>query len=246
MLLLIAFTVPLAIAVMIFTAVGLRQWRRRTGLARKAGELGLRFSVDDLFDIPRRYAELALMGSGHSLTAENVAYGHQEGRLVRAFDLHYEIGHGTRRLMRRYSGVLLEMPRPLPELLVWRPSREWALPMDGDGRIGPWSYVGPRDLALAALDAGLADAPEGGCFQVRASVLLIGLPRERFSADYYRHLPTLWKIAQALEEHCPAAPAPSDGTGQSPSPGADAQSLPAPGRKRLQSPQRHDKNIEVS
>ncbi len=225
MLLLIAFTVPLVIAVMIFTAVGLRQWRRRVRLARKADELGLRFSVDDLFDIPRRYAELALMGSGHSLTAENVTYGHQEGRLARAFDLHYEIGHGTRRLMRRYSGALLETPRPLPELLVWRPSREWTLPMDGDGRIGSWSHVGPRDLALAALDAGLADAPEGGCFQVRASVLLIGAPRERFSADYFGSLPALRKIARALEELCPAPEPPPARTGESPAPAADAQSL---------------------
>ena len=207
--LLIAFTVPLIIAVMIFTAVGLRQWRRRVRLARKAEEEGLRFSVDDLFDVPRRYAELALMGNGHSLTAENVTYGHLEGRPVRAFDLNYEIGHGTRRLMRRYGGVLLEMPRALPDLLVWRPSRDWTLPMDCDERIGFWSYIGPRNLALAALDAGLTAAPDGGCFQVRAAVLLIGVPRERFSADYFGHLPTLRRIAQALEELCPVPPPPA-------------------------------------
>lgn len=211
MLLLIVFTVPLVIAVTIFTAVGLRQWRRRGRMARKSGTLGLRFSVDDPFDIPRRYAELALMGSGHSLTAENVTYGYLENRPARAFDLHYEIGHGTRRLMRRYGGVLLEMPRALPELLVWRPSLEWTLPMDCDDRIGSWSYIGPRDLALAALDAGLADAPDGGCFQVRASVLLLGVPRERFSTDYFGLLPTFLKVAQALEELCPASPS-ADGT----------------------------------
>ncbi len=235
MLLLIVFTVPLVIAVMIFTAVGFRQWRRRARVARKSGELGLRFSVDDPFDIPRRYAELALMGSGHSLTAENVTYGYMENRPVRAFDLHYEIGHGTRRLMRRYGCVLLEMPRPLPELLVWRPSREWTLPMDCDERIGPWSYIGPRDLALAALDAGLADAPDGGCFQVRASVVLIGVPRERFSADYFGHLPTLRKVAQALEELCPAS-GPSGGTRETSAAVAEKQSMPAAGAKGFAKP----------
>ena len=244
MLLLVLFTVPLVIAVIIFTAVGLRQWRRRVRLARKADELGLRFSVDDLFDIPRRYAELALMGSGHSLTAENIAYGHLESRPLRAFDLHYEIGHWTRRLMRRYSGVLLELSRSLPDLLVWRPCPEWTLPMDGDGRVGPWNYIGSRDSVLAALDAGLSEAPDGGCFQVRASVLLVGVPRERFSADYFRQLPPLLKIAGALEELCPAAT--PNGTQDSSGPADGAQICPSSGRKRLQSEQRHDKNLEVS
>jgi hypothetical protein len=234
--LLIAFTVPLVIAVMIFTAVGLRQWRRRIRLAQKSGELGLRFSVDDPFDIPGRYAELALMGSGHSLTAENVTYGYMENRPVRAFDLHYEIGHGTRRLMRRYGGVLLQMPRALPELLVWRPSREWTLPMDCDERIGPWSYIGPRDLALAALEAGLADVPDGGCFQVRASVLLIGVPRERFSADYFGYLPTLRKIAEAMEDLCPAPGSSPGGTRESSVAAAEKQSVPAAGAKGFAKP----------
>jgi hypothetical protein len=138
--------------------------------------------------------------------------------------------------MRRYGVVLMEMPRPLPELLVWRPSREWALPMDCDERIGPWCYIGPRDLALAALDAGLADVPDGGCFQVRASVLLIGVPRERFSADYFGRLPALRKVAQALEEICPASRSPSDGTWKSSAASAQEQSMPAAGAKGFAKP----------
>jgi hypothetical protein len=138
--------------------------------------------------------------------------------------------------MRRYGGVLLEMPLALPELLVWRPSREWTLPMDCDERIGPWSYIGSRDLALAALDAGLADAPEGGCFQARASVLLMGVPRERFSADYFGHLPTLRKVAQAMEELCPASGPPLGGTPESSAAAAEKQSMPAAGAKGFAKP----------
>jgi hypothetical protein len=185
--------------VILFAAMGVRQRRRQGALARKALKLGLRFSGDDLFDIPRRYAEMSLMGSGHSLAAQNVMYGHMENDPVRAFDLNYEIGHGTSRSTRRYLGALLEVESPLPELLVWRPCQEWTLPMDGDGRVGPWSYVGRREQVLAALDAGLDDVPDGGCFQVRGNVLLLGLPRQR-SSDAGEQLPVLRPIARAMEK----------------------------------------------
>ena len=196
-LLLIAFLAALLIAVITFAAIGFMQWRRQVGLARKANAGGLRFSVDDPFDIPRRYCELVLMGSGHSLMAHNVTYGHVQGWPMRGFDFHYEVGHGTRRMTRRFSVVLLESPRPAPWLLIWRPSDAWTFPAASDGQIGPFSYIGPRPLASAVIDAGL-DCPSGGCFQSRGAVIMLALPRQTRSQTYFDSLPGVMKVARAF------------------------------------------------
>ncbi len=157
-LLLIPLMASLTVAAITFAAMGLRQYRRRIRLARLANEAALRFSIDDPFDIPRRDARMLLMSGGHSLAAHNVTYGCLQDSSVRAFDFHYEAGHGTQRQTRRFDAALFELSRSRPQLLLWRDGGGWISPADADGSIGPWSYIGSRPLAQAVLGAGFDHA----------------------------------------------------------------------------------------
>ena len=96
-----------------------RRGRRRARLAKLAADLGFRYSREDPFEIPRRYAEFVLVAAGHSPVVTNMISGHVEGMAVRAFDFQYEVGHGARRMARQYGAILLETGSPLPRLLMW-------------------------------------------------------------------------------------------------------------------------------
>jgi len=116
----VALLISLLVAsVTYFAIMGLVQHRRARGLARKAHRMNLRFSRDDPFDIPRRYARFTLMNGGHSPRASNVMHGRIDGRLVRGFDFHFEIGHGTRRLTRHYGVIIVETNQPVPRGILW-------------------------------------------------------------------------------------------------------------------------------
>ena len=98
----------LSVAALMRVAMAGARWRRRRALARAAHELGLRFSAEDPFDLPRRYAGSALMQLGHSACAENVVFGRLAGWPLRWFDYRFEAGHGPHRLTRQLNVVAAE------------------------------------------------------------------------------------------------------------------------------------------
>jgi len=165
----------LAAAVVSCAVMGLLQIRRTRVLAREANKLGMRFSRDDPFDVSRRYANFALMSSGHSLRASNVIYGRLSRRPVRAFDFRYEVGHGTRRVTRRYSVVVMETDRQLPRLLMWHDRDAGDAPLEarqGDGHLACWTYRGSDDLAASARDACLALADDAVSIETSGTSLM--------------------------------------------------------------------------
>jgi hypothetical protein len=141
----------LAAAIVFFAVMGVAQRRRTRALARRAHAAGMQFAGDDPFDVPRRYADLALVTCGHSPRAHNVTYGRLEGLPVRAFDFRYEVAHGTRRVTRHYGVVVAEAGRELPDLLMWHDDDEAVgamLSRETSRRVGQWACVGHSDLAL--------------------------------------------------------------------------------------------------
>lgn len=139
----------LTVAVSALIGLGLLQWRRRRLLSRLALAHGMRFSVADPFAIPQRYAGCEWMRSGHSAYAENVIFGRLGGWLLRAFDYHFEAGHGPQRLTHRVSVVLAETPMTWRPVVVWR-GDEVAAPGVLSGTVmadSDWLAVG--DLAQA-------------------------------------------------------------------------------------------------
>ncbi|MCL2700676.1 MAG: hypothetical protein FWE88_03155 [Phycisphaerae bacterium] len=160
----------------VLTVVSLRQ-RRRMRLARVASDLGFRYSREDLFNVPVRYAEFALVTSGHCLLASNVISGHLEGLAVRAFDFQYEVGHGTRRMTRQYGVVVVEMPSPLPRLLMWHNGDFTPIPArQATQTRGPWSFLGNAELADGFIAAGDEWFAHGGCVEIRRHAILLATP----------------------------------------------------------------------
>jgi hypothetical protein len=109
----------LVAAVISFVVMGLAKVRRSRSLARAAHQRGNRFFRDDPFDVPRRYAKFALISSGHSPCAHNVTDGRLGGRSARAFDFRCELGHGTRRITRHYSVLVVGAAECPHRLLMW-------------------------------------------------------------------------------------------------------------------------------
>ncbi|MBI5723525.1 MAG: hypothetical protein HZA50_06170 [Planctomycetes bacterium] len=140
----------LATAVVSFVVLGLRRWRRTAGLAARAQSMGLRFSPDDPFDVPRRYRQFPVICSGHSPLAENVSYGRVDGWPVRAMQFHHENGHGTRRLTKHYSIIIFELGFPLPAATLWNDRDLADAPLEvrpASGRLDCWAYGGDAEFA---------------------------------------------------------------------------------------------------
>lgn len=142
----------------------------------------MRFSADDPFDVPRRYADFALICGGHSPKADNVIYGRLGGRRVRAFDFRYEVGHGTRRMTRHYAVVVVEVERDLPRVLMWNDDDAESSPLptrSADGHIACWSYRGDPEAAVALKNA-LGDLmSEGASVQTCGTGLMLFAPVRR-------------------------------------------------------------------
>ena len=152
----IVFFGVLAFAMAFFAVMGLVQARRTRELASAAYDMGLRFSPDDLFDVPRRYGDMALMSCGHSPRANNVAHGRLAGMPVQAFDFRYEAGHGPRRMTRHYSVIVAEAQRELPRALIWHVEDEEFGPLAvrrPDMRVGCWHCVGDAAFARKLAEA---------------------------------------------------------------------------------------------
>lgn len=174
-------------AVVSFAVVAVLRQRRTRSLSEEAYRLGLRFSRSDPFNAPLRFRAMALMRAGHSGRAHNVTYGHYRGLPMRTFDFRYEVGHGPRRLTRRFAVVVLESADPLPDALLWNHQHGEAAPFDvrlPDGQVGPWTYLGNADAChrLAAALAPLAERPAG--LQAAENVLMVFEAIDHHAKDY--------------------------------------------------------------
>ena len=180
--------VVLIAAVVSFAVMGIMQQRRGKTLARKAHAMGMRFSGDDPFEVPRRYATCALMTSGHSPRAHNVTYGRIEGILVRAFDFRYELGHGPRRISKHYSVIVAETEQDMPPVLMWNDRDAQLAPLtarQADGHVGSWVFRGSQQLATMLADAfGQTLADEAASIQVSGTICMVCLPVRQRRQDY--------------------------------------------------------------
>ena len=136
--------------------MGWSRRRRLMALARTAHEMGMRFSPDDPFDMTRHYSEFVLASAGHSGRAENVIFGRYEGWILRTFDYYFEVGHGTRRLSRRYSVIATDTDLDLPDLLMWSADDTDHVPLavgDPVGRAGQWMVISGMKFAPTMAEA---------------------------------------------------------------------------------------------
>ncbi len=205
-------------AVAYFLRMGLRQVRRTRLLARNAAALGLRFSAQDPFDIPVRYANLAPVASGHSARAINVTYGRLGGWPIKAFDFYYELGHGTRRVSCHCVMALAEAASPMPFALMWHDNNaEWApLPARRiESRMSPWACSG--DKALIELMASICRpfAADGLSIQSCERVLMLCGPGGG-NEDYSRQMDLIVRLLRALRENRLAKPPADAGPHSSP------------------------------
>jgi len=169
----------LVVSVAFFVVMGLRQKRRTEALSRRAHEMGLRFSVTDPFDIPRRYGDFALVANGHGGRAENVAYGRVGAWPLRGFDFRYELGHGTRRVTKLYSVVVVETELHLPTVLMWNDADVEFAPITSrhcDGRLDCWTYAGEETFARVLAGACGDLAGDAASIETRGSVLMLCVP----------------------------------------------------------------------
>lgn len=195
----------LAVSVLVFLAMGLSQRRRKRQLARQAHRAGMRFYSDDPFDLPRRYAGFAVMSAGHSHQASNITQGRLDIMPIRAFDLRYEVGHGTRRTTRHYTVVAADVPEAAPSAIAWHMDDLAAAPLlvaATGHRRGSWRCIGDLESLeiLTAACAGLASNPVS--IQCSGKSLLICIPvdrdRNRSREDLDAILESVAKCGEAL------------------------------------------------
>lgn len=185
-------------AAMSFAVAGVRQHRRRVQLARWAGRLGLRFSEDDLLDVPQSCAAFALVSCGHSPAACNLAYGRVEGWTIRMFDFRYEIGHGTRRLARRYEVMMADLPKAPRDLLMWREADFTTLaPAANHTRHGQWECLGEA-ASWEAIARSLGEDASGACVQVHGNRLMIALAGLGKGRSFDQRLAQLQRVAKEV------------------------------------------------
>ena len=162
-----------------FAVLGIAHHRRTNRLAVNAHRAGLQFSMGDPFGVPLRYADFALVASGHSSRASSVTFGRLGQSAIRSFDLHYELGHGTQRATRHLRGVAIETPYDLPPLQLWHDSFPGPLPLSAASSAtadGPWRHAGLPEFATAVLAVlpGIG-APVYTC-QAQGGTILLFLP----------------------------------------------------------------------
>jgi hypothetical protein len=184
-----------------FGALGMLHSRRAGALRRDAHEMGLRFSSEDPFDLPGRYAEFALVDNGHSPVASNVSYGRMDGLAVRAFDFRYEIGHGTRRQTCHYDVVVFETDTKLPGTLMWHREDIAFAPLPARqirGLIGQWTYCGDGQMAARLSAAWGSDVCQGVSMQSRSNAIMMCRPARRVRQRYTQWLKAAIATACAI------------------------------------------------
>jgi hypothetical protein len=194
--------VALFVAVVSFTVIGLRHSAHTKALAGYAHERGMLFSHEDPFEIPLRYAQFEIISCGHSPRAYNVMYGQLGHWPGRAFTFRYEVGHGTRRMSRRYGVVVLELGQNLPDVLMWSRADEQQAPLDirmGQESCGDWTFLGNGDLAKTLAHYAESLARRGLNIQVRSHSLMLAMPAEGSEKwDYADWLDEALAIADAV------------------------------------------------
>ena len=188
-------------AIVSFVVMGLSKLRRTARLARAAHEKGRRFFPDDPYDMPRRCADFALISSGHSPRANNVTAGRCLGLPVWAFDFRCELGHGTRRITRHYSVVVVEMGGQSGALLMWPDNDAELAPLAARGpagRVGRWRIRGPAELAAAVASAWTGPENAEPSIEVRGGVLMVSAPAERSAGSYAVETEKIEPIVAAL------------------------------------------------
>ncbi|MCD6303864.1 MAG: hypothetical protein J7M21_02760 [Planctomycetes bacterium] len=176
----------LAASVVSFVAMGLAKVRRTRRLARAAHERQRRFFPDDPFDVPRRFADFALVMGGHSPRANNVTDGRVDGLAVRAFDFRCELGHGTRRTTRHYSVLAADVPGRDEQLLMWHDGDAELAPLaarTAEAHVGCWSCRGPAELVATVAAACEPLAAAAASIELRGRRLMVLAPAGR-GADY--------------------------------------------------------------
>ena len=220
-------TVALLATVVSFLVMAVRQSRWSRRLERYCLHRGLHFDRDDPFAIPMTGAKLALMSSGHSPRARNVAHGclscdgpaddvaaeteeargpvegHPHACEIRAFEFSYEVAHGPRRMTCWHSVVSLVLEADAGEVLMWHDADADFAPMDVrqiDGHIGSWSFVGDAATAecLAGVDGDLREIDLS--VQYCDGVLAVsGLWRDGRRRDYTEWFDVAVRAAERLE-----------------------------------------------
>ena len=197
-------TVALLATVVSFLVMAIRQLRWSRRLERQCLHRGLHFDRDDPFAIPSGGAKLALMSSGHSPRARNVAHGCLNADELRAFEFSYEVAHGPRRMTCWHSVVTLNVEADAGDVLMWHDSDADFAPMDVrqiDGHVGTWSFVGDAETAgrLAEADADLRamDLSVQYCDGVLA---VSGLWRDGRRRDYTEWFDVAVRAAERLAE----------------------------------------------
>lgn len=187
-----------------FIVMGMAKVRRRRRLARQAHERGLKFFPEDPYDVPRRYADFAVISSGHSPCANNVTAGGVGARPVRAFDFRCELGHGTRRTTRLCSVAVGEARLDLGNLLMWHTDDAELAPLAAGASgvtMGPWNCIGSPDLARAVMAACEPIAEARPSVEVRGPVVLVAAPVSRAVSHYALGVEDMASILDALEKH---------------------------------------------
>ena len=210
-----SYTILLLVVVLVasvaaFCVVGLRQRRRWRVLEGAADEMGLEFSATDMYDLPLRFNDLVLIGSGHSRLAYNIASGRVGRWRTRVFDFQYEVGHGVRRSTCYYSAAVVELSDALESVLMWHEQDLADAPLaarGGEGRVDAWTYEGGEATAhaLARACAPLADVAVS--MQLRQDILLLCCPARRHPGAYARLMACLSDVLTSLTDHEPTGPA---------------------------------------
>ncbi len=156
------FAFPLILILALAAGVAVLAWmgwsrrHRLNMLSRAAGEMGMRFSPNDPFDLTRHYSRFVLASAGHSGRVENIIHGRYDGWRLRAFDYYFEVGHGPRRLSRRYSVIAADTDLNLPDMLMWSADDTDHVPLiarTSTGRIGQWLVISGMEFAKTMADA---------------------------------------------------------------------------------------------
>ena len=209
----VILSVILLAAMIFFAAMGTSRSKRSRWLSRKASEVGLRFSPEDIFNAPRRYSQFAPVRAGHSAQANNLLYGHKDGVSLRAFDFRYEIGHGTKRLTKNYHLIVVETGVEIPSVILWNDLDIAGAPLDVHGteeHVDGWICLGFRPLADILSRRCLALAQDGLSMQTCGSLLMFCLPNHRRHGNYAGYLEAAVSAAKDIAAWGAAPPNPAE------------------------------------
>jgi len=131
-----------------------------------------------------------------------------EERRIRAFDFLYEVGHGTRRMTRRYDVVVIETDRTLPAVLMWSEKDIESAPLEiqnSGENVGGWFSTGQKNQAQALKDACLGMLDPALSLQTCGESLMLFAPAGGAKEPFGLRLQQSVLLASSLERvaNCP-------------------------------------------